>query len=216
VNTIATTFPHAPWCDPERHDDGTTHPIPDANWQICFSPAFELDFGDRGAAGVEYVSGDLSFEHVDVWGETADPCASISFNGTEGVSLAPDQLLPVANLLRALDAVYKGENKAASALLVEAYSGAVDIKVDVEREERREAARRVWQEKAEAEEAAQRAKTAEHAEAIAEARRRLAERSPRVVAEDSVAYYEQQLAAARRVLADAVQAEAEQTTGGAA
>jgi hypothetical protein len=234
-----TTFPHAPWCDPERHDDGATHPIPDANWQICFGPQFELDFGDRGTgATLDLIRGDLSYEHADVWGEPVDPCAYINFDGHDGIKLTPDQLLPVANLLRALDALHKGNAGLADMIMSEARAGIVELDLDDEREVRREATRQAWLAEAaakeaarqawlaeveaehtarraevEAQEAAKSAKAAEYAEAIAKARRTLAERSPRVAAEDSVAWCEQQLAAARRVLADVEQAE---PAGGAA
>lgn len=213
-----TTFPHAPWCTPERHDDGATHPIPDANWQICFSPMFELDFGDRGnSATLDLIRGDLSYEHTDVWGETVDPCAYINFDGGDGIKLTPDQLLPVANLLRALDAVHKGDTGLANMIMFEARAGIVELDLDDEREVRREARRQAWLAEAAATEAARRAEVeVEDAARLAKARRNLAERSSRVDAEENVAWYEQRLAEARVALANAVQAEVEQTAGGAA
>lgn len=213
-----TTFPHAPWCDQDRHDDGATHEIPDANWQICFSPMFELDFGDRGtSATLELIRGDLSYEHTDVWGETADPCAYVNFDGGDGIKLTPDQLLPVANLLRALDAVHKGDTGLANMIMFEARAGIVELDLDDEREVRREARRQAWMAEAAATEAARRAEVeAEDAARLAKARRNLAERSSRVDAEENVAWYEQRLAEARAALANAAQAEAEQTAGGAA
>ena len=211
----STTFPHTPWCDSDHHDDGTTHPIPDADWQICFSERLEVEFGERDnpCANVDTISAELSFAHTDIWGERADVVAHVDANGVDGFCLTPDQLLPIAKLLLSLDAMYKGDTEAADALMAEARTSVVDIEIDTEREARREAARLAWQEKAEAEEAPRRAEAARQAEEIAEAFRRVRARSPLVVAQDDVAYCERRLAAARRALADAKQAE---SAGGAA
>lgn len=168
----AVTFPHAPWCDPSEHDDGSTHPTPDPDWQICFAARRTLEFGERdnAAANVEEICADLSFAHTDVWGERADVLVLLDVNGRDCLCLTPDQLAPIAHLLLAVDAEHRGETEQAEAFMTEALAGVVEIEVDTEREARREAARRAWQEKAAAKEAAAKAAGPSQREMVAKAR----------------------------------------------
>lgn len=185
------TLQHTPWCDPSAHDDGATHTTPDPAWQICFSRPRSLEFGERGdaAANVEEITAELNFAHTDVWGERADILALVNVNGVTGLCLTPDQLAPIGHLFLSLDAEYRSETETADALMALAEAGVVEIEVNVEREERREAARRAWQEKAAKDEAARRKHAA------------------RVEAEGLVARCEQNLAEARQHLAKAEAAE---------